>query len=75
MPFVCDNCKWNYEHACHDPRRPNVTWEMECNEFEWRTGPDQVSSPFDSERVGYYRREHKHKQYEHNWWRRLFKRG
>ena len=30
----CDNCKWNYIHACYDRRRPNVTWEMDCKEFE-----------------------------------------
>jgi len=32
--FRCDNCKWNYIHSCHDPRSSNVTWQMECEEFE-----------------------------------------
>jgi len=67
MPFMCDNCQWDYKHACHDPRKPNVTWEMGCKDFEWRTSPDKVSSPFDPRHVGYYPGE-----YKRSWWKRLF---
>jgi len=31
--FRCGNCKWNYPNACHDPRRPNVSYDMQCKDF------------------------------------------
>ncbi|MFC2024562.1 hypothetical protein ACFLTJ_03210 [Chloroflexota bacterium] len=31
--FLCDNCKWNWRGACHNPARPNATW---CSEYARR---------------------------------------
>lgn len=59
MPFMCDNCKWDYNHTCHDPRRPRVTFKTGCKDFEAK-----VVYP------GGHRVQHvKPKQ---PWWRRLF---
>jgi len=55
--FRCDNCKWNYINACHDRRRPNVTWEMDCNEFEPKIIHQNV-------RIHYKRK-------KSPWWKRL----
>jgi len=34
--FMCAHCEYNWR-GCHNPKRPNVTWDEGCKDF-WSKG-------------------------------------
>jgi len=43
--FICEHCKWNYRTACWSSKRPNLTIEDGCKDFEPKDSNTVLFSP------------------------------